>query len=78
MNMKAVVIKSPGVYSVEQVPVPHPSEGEVLLKIEACALCGTDQRVLSGEKIVDVQINGASAIVFYRNHFKSQLRNYRG
>ena len=29
-------------------------------------------------KIVDVQINGSSAVVFYRNHFKSQLRKYRG
>ncbi|MCW9012871.1 MAG: ABC transporter substrate-binding protein [Gammaproteobacteria bacterium] len=29
-------------------------------------------------KIVDVQINGASAVVFYRNHFRSQLRDYRG
>ncbi|HEB32023.1 hypothetical protein LCGC14_2185770 [marine sediment metagenome] len=58
MNMKAVVIKSPGVYKIEEVPVPRPSQGEVLLKIEACALCGTDQRVLSGEKIVDVPIVG--------------------
>jgi L-iditol 2-dehydrogenase len=30
----------------------------VLLKVEACALCGTDQRVLSGEKPVDVAIVG--------------------
>jgi L-iditol 2-dehydrogenase len=30
----------------------------VLLKVEACALCGTDQRVLSGEKHVDVPIVG--------------------
>jgi L-iditol 2-dehydrogenase len=56
--MKAVVIKKPGVYDIEEVPVPRPAEGEVLLKIEACALCGTDQRVLSGEKSVDVPIVG--------------------
>ena len=56
--MKAAVIKKPGVVEVEEVQTPKPADGEVLLKIEACALCGTDQRVLSGEKHVDVAIVG--------------------
>ncbi len=56
--MKAAVIKKPGQILIEEVPVPKPGEGEVLLKVDACALCGTDQRVLSGEKHVDVQIVG--------------------
>lgn len=56
--MKAAVIKKPGVIVVEDVPNPKPGAGEVLLKVEACALCGTDQRVLSGEKHVDVNIVG--------------------
>ncbi len=50
--MKAAVIKKPGIIDIEEVTTPKPAEGEVLLKIEACALCGTDQRVLSGEKKV--------------------------
>ena len=58
MNMKAAVIKKPGVVQIEEVPVPQPAEGEVLLKVEACALRGTDQRILSGEKTVDVAIVG--------------------
>lgn len=56
--MKAAVIKSPGVIVVEDVPTPAPAAGEVLLKVEACAICGTDQRVLKGEKRVDVPIVG--------------------
>jgi len=56
--MKAAVIKKPGEIVVEEVPTPDPKQGEVLLKIEACALCGTDQRVLTGEKKVDVNIVG--------------------
>ncbi|OGV62971.1 MAG: hypothetical protein A2283_00120 [Lentisphaerae bacterium RIFOXYA12_FULL_48_11] len=56
--MKAAVIKKPGVVVVEDVPTPEPAAGEVLLKVEACAICGTDQRVLSGEKHVDVPIVG--------------------
>jgi len=56
--MKAAVIKKPGQIVVEDVPAPKAGAGEVLLKVEACALCGTDQRVLSGEKHVDVPIVG--------------------
>ena len=56
--MKAAVIKKPGLIVVEEVATPTPAGGEVLLKVEACALCGTDQRVLKGEKHVDVPIVG--------------------
>jgi len=56
--MKAAVIKEPGKIVVEEVASPAPSAGEVLLKVDACALCGTDQRVLKGEKHVDVPIVG--------------------
>ncbi|MGF1638865.1 MAG: alcohol dehydrogenase catalytic domain-containing protein [Cyclobacteriaceae bacterium] len=56
--MKAAVIKKPGHIEVEDVPMPQVKDGEVLLKINACAICGTDQRVLSGEKKVDVAIVG--------------------
>ncbi len=56
--MKAAVIQKPGVIAIQEVPTPTPGPGEVLLKVEACALCGTDQRVLSGEKHVDVPIVG--------------------
>lgn len=56
--MKAAVIKGPGAIEIEEVPTPEPGDGEVLLKVRACALCGTDQRVLMGEKAVDVPIVG--------------------
>lgn len=56
--MKAAVIKSPGVIEVVEVPTPEAGDGEVLLKVEACAICGTDQRVLAGTKSVDVDIVG--------------------
>jgi len=56
--MKAAVILKPGVIAIQDMPIPTPGPGDVLLKVEACALCGTDQRVLSGEKHVDVPIVG--------------------
>lgn len=56
--MKAAVIKSPGTIVVEDFTTPVPGNGEVLLKVDACAICGTDQRVFKGEKQVDVPIVG--------------------
>ncbi len=56
--MKAAVIVKPGVIEVRDVPTPSPASGEVLLKVDMAALCGTDQRVLRGEKDVDVAIVG--------------------
>lgn len=60
--MKAAVMKGPGIIEVMDVPTPKPEKGDVLLKVEACALCGTDQRVLSGEKHVDVSIVGHEVV----------------
>ncbi len=56
--MKAALVKEKGLVEVEDVPKPSPQPGEVMLKVDACALCGTDQRVLRGEKAIDVQIIG--------------------
>jgi L-iditol 2-dehydrogenase len=41
-TMKAVVYYGPGDVRVEQVPVPVCQADEVLVKIEACAVCGSD------------------------------------
>ncbi len=56
--MLAALLKSPGHLAVENVEVPPLQPGEVLLKVDACALCGTDKRVLAGEKPVSVPIIG--------------------
>lgn len=31
------------------VPIPDPAPGEVLVKVEACGICGTDRHLLKGE-----------------------------
>jgi L-iditol 2-dehydrogenase len=44
--MKAVVVKAPMNFDIEQVPIPFcPPEG-ILLKVHACGLCGSDLRTL--------------------------------
>lgn len=56
--MQAAVISAPGKIEIQEVATPEPARGEVLLKVRKSALCGTDQRVLRGEKHVDVPIIG--------------------
>jgi len=45
--MRAQVFHGPGDLRLEEVPVPAPGPGEVLLKIEAALTCGTDVKTLS-------------------------------
>ena len=46
--MNAVVIKEPGRVSLEQVEIPRPQPGFVLVKVKAAAVCATDLEVLDG------------------------------
>ena len=42
--MKAAVFYGPGDMRVEERPIPAPAENELLLKVAACAICGSDLR----------------------------------
>ena len=46
--MKALVKHAPEAGArLEQVPVPKPRRGEVLVKVTAAAICGTDVHIYS-------------------------------
>ena len=48
--MKAAVLeKAPGGMRIEEIPVPAPLEGEVLVKVHACGVCHTDLHVIKAE-----------------------------
>ncbi len=49
--MRAVMIDSPGKLKVVEMPKPAPSEGEVLVKLRCCGICGTDIEKMHGEGI---------------------------
>lgn len=52
-TMRAVVVEEPGKYGVQDVPVPETPEGGMLVRVLACALCGSDLRTLrSGHRRV--------------------------
>ena len=48
-SMRAVVYDRPGAFSVREVPVPQPAPGEVLLRVLAAGVCGTDRHLHDGE-----------------------------
>jgi L-iditol 2-dehydrogenase len=43
--MKAAVFHGPGHLEVEERPVPDIGPDDVLLEVEACGICGTDQHI---------------------------------
>jgi 2-desacetyl-2-hydroxyethyl bacteriochlorophyllide A dehydrogenase len=47
--VKAAVISSPGVVGVETVDDPAPGPSDVVVRVAACGLCGTDLHILQGE-----------------------------
>ena len=44
-TMKAAVVYGTEDIRLEQVPVPQVSEGSIRIRVEACAICGTDMRI---------------------------------
>ena len=43
------VRRSPGDLLLENVPVPQPGPGQVLVKVAACGVCRTDLHLVDGE-----------------------------
>jgi L-iditol 2-dehydrogenase len=46
--MQALVYRGAGDLRVEERPTPTPGLGEVVVRVEACGICGTDLRIASG------------------------------
>ena len=47
-KMKAIVLTGPGKHELREVPVPKPGPFEVLSKVRAVAICGSDPEIFSG------------------------------
>lgn len=64
--MKAVVYHRKGELRVEDVPVPEPGPGEMLVRVDACGICPTDLKkiemgLLPGPRIFGHEIAGTVA-----------------
>jgi 2-desacetyl-2-hydroxyethyl bacteriochlorophyllide A dehydrogenase len=47
--VRAVEVSGPGSWSVTDLPDPSPGQGEVIVRVSVCGLCGTDMHILDGE-----------------------------
>ncbi len=57
-TMKAAVYRGPGDVRLETLPVPEIGEDEVLIRIEACGICGTDLKKIYSDICSPPQIFG--------------------
>lgn len=57
-SMRAGVYREKGVVRVEEVPVPEVGDGEVLIKVAACGICGTDIKKIFQRYVEPPQILG--------------------
>jgi len=48
--MKAMVLTGVGRLEIQEKPVPAPGEGEVLVRVKACGVCGTDLHIFHGDE----------------------------
>src|ERR1700751_935710 len=46
--MQAALLREFGSLEVAEVPVPEPGAGEVLVRVRACGICGTDLKIVAG------------------------------
>lgn len=54
--MRALVFEGPNKMGVKEVPTPALEEGDLLVKVSACLICGTDIRIYRGKKTKDVRV----------------------
>jgi 2-desacetyl-2-hydroxyethyl bacteriochlorophyllide A dehydrogenase len=47
-EMPAVVFRAPGVLTVEDVSIPGPAQGQILVRVQCVGICGTDVHLLDG------------------------------
>src|SRR6202051_3170369 len=57
-TMRAGVYREKGIVKVEEVPVPEVGDGEVLIKVAACGICGTDIKKIFYRYVEPPQILG--------------------
>ena len=44
-TMRAAVLNEPGDLEIREMPVPEPGHGEVLVRVRACGVCGSDLEI---------------------------------
>jgi len=53
--MKAAVLKGPNILEMSDIAIPDAQPGELILRVRAATVCGTDLRILTGRKTKGVR-----------------------
>ncbi|MEM8857630.1 MAG: zinc-binding dehydrogenase [Chloroflexota bacterium] len=48
-SMQAMVLHGPNNFSIDSVPIPKPGRMELLCRVDAAMICGTDPHIIKGE-----------------------------
>lgn len=48
-TMQALVVTAPSVLEIHEVPVPEPGRNEILARVRAVSICGTDAHLIHGD-----------------------------
>ena len=56
--MKAALLRAPGDMAIASIPMPEPGEGDIVIRVKAAAICGTDIRIINGKKRKGVRFPG--------------------
>ncbi|GBF60482.1 d-arabinitol dehydrogenase, partial [Trichophyton mentagrophytes] len=48
-SMKALRYSKPEEFSIVNIPLPELRENDVMIKVKACGVCGTDLHIHEGE-----------------------------
>jgi threonine dehydrogenase-like Zn-dependent dehydrogenase len=48
-HMQAAVLEAPSKIAIREVPVPEPAASDLLVRVAAVGLCGTDIHIFRGE-----------------------------
>lgn len=56
--MRVLAYRGPGRLELEERPEPRPGPGEVVVRVEACSICGTDLRIAAGAHRAYAEPNG--------------------
>jgi L-iditol 2-dehydrogenase len=48
-TMEALVLLEPNRFEIQEVPIPVPGPGEVLARVRAVSICGTDAHIVRGD-----------------------------
>jgi L-iditol 2-dehydrogenase len=58
LEMRAAVYRGPSNISLEKVPVPQILEGEILIRVHTCGICGTDLKKIEHGLVAPPRIFG--------------------